>query len=253
MTIACCSRSFCFPSSTLDFRRWMPRTAVALVVLLFVAAPQCRADGPDSTWAPSPVLGLYSVPASACSLAAAAGFKIISSYDFSRAALPDSTPFIQAARTYLDAAHHCGLRVMLPLPKNWLAQRLEGPVRTVVRSLHRHPAILAWYEDETAQEGDLGAVQFLNKVVTEEDPAHGLIIEEAIRDPELLHIGRVRMFTFYATTAKARKQGALGSLRQRFPVETLHVPFWPVLQGYGQDLIGGHPSPDLVAPSRLEL
>jgi hypothetical protein len=79
------------------------------------------------------------------------------------------------------------------------------------------------------------------------------VIEESLRDERLLPLARARMFTYYPATQSARKAGRLQTLSERFPVRTLAVPFWPVLQAFGRDLIAGSPHPDLVAPTSNEL
>ncbi len=61
------------------------------------------------------------------------------------------------------------------------------------------------------------------------------------------------MFTYYPVTDEARRKGRLRTLHQRFPVDGLGVPFWPVLQAFGRDLIRGYPKKNFVAPSLEEL
>ena len=89
--------------------------AVTLVLGGTLAARPGAAAAPD----PRLVLGLYSVPAAACSLAAAAGFTVVHSYDFEKDSAESPAQFITRARTYLDAAERSGLRVALGLPRNW--------------------------------------------------------------------------------------------------------------------------------------
>jgi hypothetical protein len=200
-----------------------------------------------------PVLGLYAVPVEACSLVASHGFTTIHNYRFESDRPLDVPRFVGEARAYLDAAARHGLDVLLGVPRNWLRDRREADVREVVRALADHPALLAWYEDEQAQSGRFDSVRLLARSVEAEDPEHGLIIEEGRNDSRLLGIGRVRMFTYYPVTARARRAGRLRSLRGRFPVHALRVPFWPVLQAFGRDLVAGYRKPDLVAPTQPEL
>lgn len=202
---------------------------------------------------PRPVLGFYSVPAHACSALAAAGFTVAQNYRFESRRALDADAFANDARAYLDEAQRHGLRVLLGVPRNWLAERRENVLRQAIRLLRDHRAILAWYEDERAQEGDLGAVEFLNRVVTAEDPEHGLIIEEGRDLDGLRDIGRIRMFTYYPVTHEARRDGRLRTIGQRFPTHNLRVPFWPVLQAFGRDLIRGYPKQDFEAPTRHEM
>jgi hypothetical protein len=157
------------------------------------------------------------------------------------------------ARAYLDTAAAHSLRVLLGVPRVWLRDRRDADLRHALRALRAHPAILAWYEDEIAEGGDLASVQFLAALVQSEDPAHGLIIEEGKPDPQLLSIGRVRMFTYYPVTSKARAAGRLQTLAERLPVDGLRTPFWPVLQLFGRDLVHGPAVHDLLAPQPAEL
>lgn len=199
------------------------------------------------------ILGLYAVPAEACSLVASHGFTVIHTYRFETDRPLDVQGYTAEARDYLDTAARFGLRALLGVPRNWLLERREAEIAQVVRSLASHEALLAWYEDERAQSGEFASVALLARVVRAEDPRHGLIIEEGRNDPRLLGIGRVRMFTYYPVTVRARRAGRLRSVRGRFPVHVLRVPFWPVLQAYGRDLVAGYPKQDLVAPTRPEL
>jgi hypothetical protein len=193
------------------------------------------------------------VPAEACSTLAATGFTVVQNYAFESSHPPDATAFVDSARAYLDTAWRHGLRVLLGVPRNWLQERREDLLRQVIRGLRDHDAILAWYEDERAQSGDLGAVEMLSRIVAAEDPTHGLIIEEMLDSVALRRIGRARMFTYYPVTHEARQRERLKSITQRFPVHTLEVPFWPVLQVFGRDLIAGYPKTDFMAPSWNEL
>ncbi len=199
------------------------------------------------------VLGMMSVPVEACSLLAAAGFGVVHNYVFETADFPSSAEYIARALAYLDAAGRHGLRVLLGVPRRWLERRQEATIVACVRSLRDHPALFAWYEDEIAQGGDRGAVELLDTVVRREDPAHGLVIEEAKRDDALLDIGRARMFTYYPVTTEARQRGQLSAIDERFPVHQLRCPFWPVLQAYGHDLIEGLETVKFLVPERREL
>src|SRR5262245_11724284 len=222
------------------------------------AVPVCPPDpAPRAACAPipfpTPVVGLYGVPAVACSLVAAAGFNVVQSYDFESERQPDVDAWLGIARPYLDKAQKHGVRVLLGVPRNWLRQRLASPVCAAVRGLRDHPALLAWYEDEIAQGGDLGAVELMQRIVAAEDPAHGFVLEEGKDVPALRDWGRMRMFTYYPVTASARDRGRVQTLRQRFPVANLRTPFMPALQAYGRDLVRGYPNRDLVAPTRTEM
>jgi hypothetical protein len=143
--------------------------------------------------------------------------------------------------------------VLLGLPREWLRSRREAALREVVRDLRDHPAILAWYKDEIAQGGDVEAVLLEARVVAEEDPEHGLVIEESSRDERLRSIARARMFTYYPVTSAARAAGRWQTLPERFPVRDLAVPFWPVLQAFGRELVSGSPHHDLLVPTPDEL
>jgi hypothetical protein len=96
-------------------------------------------------------------------------------------------------------------------------------------------------------------VQFFDKCVQAEDAIHGLVIEEAPHDPRLLTIGRARMFTYYPITDGSRRLRRLRTLSEHFGVAGLHVPFWPVLQAFGRDLVTGPVKYDLRVPTRDEL
>ncbi len=184
---------------------------------------------------------------------AAAGFTVVHTYDLQARSYPDAETYCVVARAYLDTALRHNLQVLAGIPRAWLIDEREDAVRAAIRTLRNHPALLAWYEEEIAQEGALEAVQFLDKIVQEEDPLHGLVIEEALRDHRLLKIGVARMFTYYPATAKARERRRLQPLPQRFPVWQLDRPFWPSLQAFGQDLIAGFETPNLLLPTRREL
>ncbi len=211
------------------------------------AAPRAGANDPRQ------IIGLYSVPASACSLIAAAGFTVVHSYEFELVTADDTAPYVQHARAFLDTAHHCGLRVIVGLPREWLRDGRKTLIRDSVRALRDHPALLAWYEDERAEEGDLNAVLLAATVVSEEDPAHGFIIEEGNADNALLDVGRVRMFTYYPVSRDSRRSPRLQTCSERFPVNSLKTPFWPVLQAFGVDLIQGPARHDLLSPTPIEL
>jgi len=211
------------------------------------AAPLATASDPRQA------IGLYAVPASACSLVAASGFTIIHSYDFELETSADATRYVQRARAYLDNAHHWGLRVLLGLPREWLHDGRKTLIRDSVRTLRDHPALLAWYEDERAEEGDLDAVLLAATVVAAEDPVHGFVIEEGKTDNALLAVGRVRMFTYYPVSRDSRRSPRLKTCSERFPVDGLKVPFWPVLQAFGVDLIRGPARHDLLSPTHPEL
>ena len=223
--------------------------AVTLVLGGTLAARPGAAAAPD----PRLVLGLYSVPAAACSLAAAAGFTVVHSYDFEKDSAESPAQFIARARTYLDAAERHGLRVALGLPRNWVHERRKGDLRDAIRGLREHPALLAWYEDEIAQSGDLEAVLELDRVVRDNDLLHGLVIEEGRPDKALRGAGRARMFTYYPVSKDSRHSSSLQSCSERFPVEELDVPFWPVLQAFGADLVAGPARHELLTPTRGEL
>jgi hypothetical protein len=250
MTTACCSPCSCSRSRTAEpcNRRYLLGIWVASLLLL--AAPLRAAE--PAHW-PTPVLGLYAVPADACSLVAALGFTVIQSYDFESDAPADAEAWLRRARPYLEAASRAKLQVLLGVPRNWLRGQMDGPVRTAVRALREHPALLAWYEDEIAESGNLDAVRFYTGIIAAEDPVHGVVLEEGNDLPALRPWGRVRMFTYYPVTAQARDAGHLKTLPERFPVANLTQPFWPALQAYGRDLVRGYPKRDLVAPLGKEL
>jgi hypothetical protein len=212
-----------------------------------------QAVGLTESGEPEVVIGLLSVPSTACSIAAAAGFTVIHSYEFEVSAFQGSAEFIHRARKYLDEAQEHGLRVLLGLPRSWVHRREATPILESIHALRAHPALAMWYEEELAQSGFPAAVAFLDSLVTQGDPGRGLAIEEALRSDSLSRIGIVRMFTYYPATATARAQGKLVSLRQRFPVETLATDFWPVLQAYGADLVRDFPQPRILTPTRQEL
>lgn len=224
-------------------------SALAVVLWGLLRVHAAVAAAPD----PRRVLGLYSVPAEACSLAAAAGFTVVQSDDFGNDTEPDAPRFITTTRAYLDTAHRHGLRVLLGLPRNWILERKKNALRDAIRGLRDHPALLAWYEDEIAQNGDAGAVLELDSAVREHDPLHGLVIEEGRPDKALRGAGRTRMFTYYPVSKDSRHSARLQSCAERFPVEDLDVPFWPVLQAFGVDLIEGPARHELMIPTRGEL
>lgn len=235
------------PMKTTSLKRGSAAAAVLGGLLLVHTATTASASDPRL------VLGLYSVPASACSLVAAAGFTIIQSYDFENDADADAPRFVGRARAYLDAAQRHGLRVLLGLPRNWIREGKKTVLRDAIRGLREHPAVLAWYEDEIAQDGDAGAVLDLDSLVREHDPLHGLVIEEGRADKALRGVGRTRMFTYYPVSRDSRHSARLQTCAERFPVEDLEVPFWPVLQAFGVDLIEGPARHELMIPTRGEL
>jgi hypothetical protein len=225
-------------------------------VLLTFLAPDARAASAPRVLLAAPprqALGMYAVPASACSLVAAAGFTVIQNYDFEVRSFADSAAFVPEARAYLDAAARSSLQVLLGVPRTWLRDRRAADLQSVMRALRAHPALLAWYEDEIAAGGDLGSVQFLSTLVRDEDPTHGLIIEEGNPDHRLLPIGRIRMFTYYPVTDVARRSGRLHTLSERLSPDSLRTPFWPVLQAFGRDLVTGPAKHDLLTPRPDEL
>jgi len=236
---------------------WGPRLLFAVHVFMLLTGA-ARAGGASTIREVSqphhlPVLGMMSVPADACSLVAASGFSVVHNYGFETGDFPSTAAYITRALIYLDAADCHGLRVLLGVPRLWLEQRREAMVVDCVRGLRQHPALFAWYEDEVAQRGDRGAVELLDSVVRREDPAHGLVIEEAKRDDSLLEVGRARMFTYYAVTTEARQRGRLPTIEDRFPVHQLRRPFWPVLQAYGHEHIAGLEAVKFLVPERREL
>jgi hypothetical protein len=193
-------------------QRWL-RGALPLLLVSMTAA-SCSAERAPF---PTPVVGLYAVPAEACSTAAACGFTVVHSYDFESDRPPDVQAWVSIAQPYLDNAAKYGLRVLLGVPRNWLRGRMDAPVRGAIRAVKNHRAILTWYEDEIAQSGDPGAVQFYCDIVAAEDSVHGVILEEGKDLAQFRSQGRVRMFTYYPVTAAARDAGRLKTLRQRFP------------------------------------
>lgn len=205
--------------------------------------------------APDPrlVIGLLAVPADACSLVAAAGFTVVQAPEAESDSGADPVRFIANARGYLDAAQRRGLRVLLGLPRNWIHERKKDPLRDAVQALRSHPALLAWYEEDVAQNGDAGAVADLDRIVRDHDPLHGLIIAEGRPDKALRGLSRARMFTYFPVSQDSRHSARLQSCSERFPVEDLDVPFWPVLQAFGVDLISGPARQELMTPARGEL
>lgn len=221
---------------------WRP---VLPFLALVLGTLSCRAE--------PPVIGLYAVPAPACSLVAAAGFTVVHSYDFETHTPESPAAYIAAARSYLDTAARHGLRVVLGLPRAWITARDSSSIATVVRGLADHPALLVWYEDERAQSGDLAGVERLHAIIQTHDRARGLALEEGIAEPRLLDLGSRRMFTYYPVQEPQRARGRLYPVDQRLDVRGLRVPFWPVLQAFGQDLIEDEPAPRFLAPSAHEL
>jgi hypothetical protein len=235
----------------MQMRRRIPHAGMrALVSVLSLAWPCIWNRAAAQT---QPIIGLYAVPAPACSLVAASGFDVVHSYEFELPMPADSLAFVAKAVSYLDSAQAFGLQVLLGVPRNWLANRETAALRAVIRSLRDHPAVLSWYEDEVAQNGNPGAVEYLAHVVTQEDPRHGLVIEEAIPSRRLQNLARFRMFTYYPVTEESRRGRRLQTLDERFPVQSLTVPFWPVLQAFGRDLVSGPARHRLLTPSKHEL
>jgi hypothetical protein len=228
--------------------------AVAAFAVLTLA-DECSADRApvQATRDPSPVLGLFSVPAAACSLVAAAGFTVVQTPDLQAEAPADTSAWVPRARSYLDGARRHGLRALVGLPNNWLRQHRTAVVRDAVRALRAHPALLAWHENDLAHNGEMGALQFLDRIIQDEDPAHGLAIEEDLDDDALLSVGRARMLTYYPVTRDSRRSARLQTVSERFPVRDLRVPFWPLLQAFGVDHVRGPAKHELVMPTRAEM
>jgi hypothetical protein len=228
--------------------------AVVLLGSVSVATPPWAvADTSTSGGAPGPHFGLYGVEPASFAEIAAVGFDVVHTYRFESSS-PDSVgSYTATVLDYLDAAQAHGLRALVGLPRLWILQREERKIRAAIAAVRHHPALVAWYEEELGQQGHVGAVGFLSDVVESSDPEHGLILEENRRRSELIAIGRTRMFTYYPVSPAARRRGRLPSLLERFPTQQLRIPFWPVLQAYGQDLIAGCPKKDLVLPTRREL
>ncbi len=199
------------------------------------------------------LLGLYGVPAEECSLVASLGFTVVHTFTLQAGSYQTSSEYVAAARTYLDQAHRHGLRVLTGLPRHWLREKRETATRDAIRALRDHPALLAWYEEENAQQGHKSAALFAHAIVQEEDPQRGLVLSEAVRDRDLADVGRARVFTYYAVTPRARRSRQLQKLEERFPVGELGVPFWPVLQCYADELVEGYDKPRFLVPRREEL
>jgi hypothetical protein len=231
--------------------------SVSLLMLLLVGCARKGQVGAGHADAepvfPERVVGYYAVPMSAFSRVAAAGFNVVHTYRFESHWEPDAAPFVAAAREYLDEAQRHDLQVMLGIPRNWLRRQHDDVVRAAIRQLRNHTAILAWYEDELGQEGDVEAVELLSRVVRQEDPDRGLVIEEGKDLAALRSIGKARMFTYYPVDHKSRRRGRLRTIRERFPVDGLQVPFIPALQTFGRDRISGYEKRDLEAPTWPEL
>jgi hypothetical protein len=227
-----------------------------LLILCVVSCARKQQVGAEPSRTPvfdKRVIGYYAVPMQAFSRVAAAGFNVVHNYRFESTWEPEAGPFVAAAQEYLDAARAHDLQVLLGIPRNWLRQHHADVIRQVIRQLRHDTTILAWYEDELGQEGDVDAVELLARIVQEEDPERGLVIEEGKDLVTLRRIGKVRMFTYYPVDHKSRQRGRLRTLRDRFPVDNLQVPFVPALQTFGRDRIVGYEKQDLEAPTWQEL
>lgn len=198
-------------------------------------------------------VGLLGVPAEACSLAASLGFTVVHTFELQAGKFTSVEKYVATAEAYLDSANSHNLKVLTGLPRHWLREAREDLTRRAVRSLREHPALLAWYEEENAQQGHMEATLFANEIVRQEDPVHGLVISEAVRDKRLADVGRARVFSYYPVTPRARRIKKLRTLEERFPVKELRTTFWPVLQSYGDNLIAGYESPRFLTPTRPEL
>jgi len=227
--------------------RRIAEIVAALALASASLAPPAGAQSPDI------ILGLYSVPVEGCSLVAAAGFTVVHSYEFETSNL-DVDEFVRRARDYLDTAERWQLRVLLGLPRAWARAGRDGDLRHAIGALRSHSALLAWYEEEMVPAGDLDVVIRMNRIVVEEDPQHGFVIEESRDRTALLDVGRERMFTWYPVTPSARRKQRLLRLEDRFPVARLEgLGFWPALQAFGRDSIPGYTKRDWLAPTFDEL
>jgi len=231
------------------------RATVAAIALAWASASAAAARGAQVPPArdPSPLLGLYAVPASACSLVAANGFTVVQSSDLGTEAPVDVAPWAVRARSYLDTAHRYGLRVLLELPVNWVQHQRTSAVRDAVRALGAHPALCAWHDGRNATARDAEALRFLDRIVRDEDPAHGLAVDASLAGDATLGIGRVRLFAYEPVTRDSRRSSRLQTASERIPIDELRVPFWVVLQAFGADLVRGPAKHELLMPTRNEM
>jgi hypothetical protein len=230
-------------------RRVTPALWAGLLLLLVPVVAGSRTPDTEA----SPVLGLYGVESNSLADVAAAGFNVVHSYTFETGTFVAPADYSAAVTAYLDSAQAHGLRVLVGVPRAWILARDTVRMRAAVEALRHHPAIFAWYEEELGQQGHVDEVETLRDVIERSDPEHGLIIEENRRRSELLDVGRARMFTYYPISEATRKRKRIPSLANRFPTQKLRIPFFPVLQAYGQDMIAESPTNDLVMPTRQEL
>jgi hypothetical protein len=215
------------------------------------AAP--ASDVPEKAGTSTAICGLYGVEPASFATVVAAGINVVHSYRFETSPPGSPRTYADSVRVYLDAAQAHGLRALVGLPRTWFLGRDAADLQAAIELLRAHPALLAWYEEEQGEQGRSQDVEFLNDLVNRVDPEHGLIIEENRRPTALIDVGRIRMFTYYPVSPAARQAGRLPSLVDRLPQEPLHIPFWPVLQAYGQDLIADCPKVDLAMPTRSEM
>ena len=220
----------------------------------------CAPDGvatsastPPAPRDPSPLVGLHAVPAAACSLVAAAGFTVVQSTDLAAETPADVAAWVARARAYLDTAHRHGLRVLLDVPINWPRQHRTEAVREAVHALRDHPAICAWYEGGEIASREIGALQFLDRIISVEDPAHGFALDASASGDQALGLGRARSFDYRPVTRDSRRSSRLHSAAEQIPIEDMRVPLWVVLQAYGFDLVRGNTKGDLLMPTRGEM
>jgi hypothetical protein len=196
---------------------------------------------------------MQAVPASACSLVAAAGFTVVQSTDLAAEAPPDVAAWVARARAYLDAAHRYGLRVLLDVPINWPRQHRTDAVREAVRAVRDHPAICAWYEGGDIAAREIGALQFLERIVSAEDPGHGFILDASAIGDQALGLGRARSYDYRPVTRDSRRSSRLLTVAEQIPVQDMRVPLWVVLQAFGSDFVRGNTKGDLLMPTRGEM
>jgi hypothetical protein len=227
-------------------------TAIAAIAVWSASAPAAGArSAPQAPRDPSPIVGLCAVPASACSLVAAAGFTVVQTDELGVEAPVEAAPWVARARAYLDVAHRNGLRVLVALPHNWVRQHRTGVARDAMRALRDHPGLCAWHEGGAIAE--IGALQFLDRIVRDEDPTHGLVLDASVAGDAVLGLGRARLFAYQPVTRDARRSARLQMASERIPMDELRVPFWPVLQAFGVDVVRGPAKHDLVMPTRTEM